>query len=75
MEIRKRAFATFVKFCPPSKTGGSSTLFGWLKAIHMKSGVDTGTFKANSNRSILTSKAGLQRAVIGDILKQRWWSN
>lgn len=41
----------------------------------MKSGVDTGTFKADSNRSASTVKAGLQGASIEDILKKGCQSN
>ena len=41
----------------------------------MKSGVDTGTFKAHSTRSTSTSKAGLQGASMEEILKRGSWSN
>ena len=41
-----------------------------MATILMKSGVDTGTFKADSNRSASTVKAGLQGASIEDILKK-----
>ena len=41
----------------------------------MKSGVDTGSSKAHSNRSASTSKADLQGASIEDILKRRSWSS
>ena len=41
----------------------------------MKWGVDAGTFKAYSTRSASVSKAGLQGALIEDILEQGSWSN
>ena len=45
------------------------------KTIHRKSDVDTGTFKTHSTRSVSTSKAGLQVALIKNILKRGCWSN
>ena len=64
-----------LRFMHPHKPVISSTISEWLKTTLMKSGVDTGTFKAHSTRTVSTSKAGYQGASIEDILKQGSWSN
>ena len=53
----------------------SSTISGWLKNILTKAGIDTSIFKANSTRSVSTSKADLSGAPIEEILKRGCWSN
>ena len=53
----------------------SSTISGWLQTTLMESGIDTRTFKAHSTRYASISKACLQGASIGDILKRGSWSN
>ena len=64
-----------LSFIHPDKPVASSAVPAWLKAIFMKSGVDTGNFNAHSNRSASISKAGLQGALIQDNLKWASWSN
>ena len=59
-----------LSFIHPHTPVVSSAISGWLKAILMKSGVDTGTFKAHSTRSAASSKAGLQGVSVEDILKR-----
>ena len=62
-----------VSFIHPHKPGVSSTVFGLLEPTLMKSGVDTGTFKAHSTRYASTPKAGLQGTSIEEILKRGFW--
>ena len=75
VKIWRRALPNFVKFYPTSQTSGFFYKIWMLKSILMKSGVDTGVFKAHSTRSASTSKAGLKRTSIEGILKRRCWPN
>ena len=71
----KEHYQLLLSFIDPHKPVVSSTILGWLKTILMKSGVDTGTIKTHSTRSASASKAGLQGALIKDILKRGSWCN
>ena len=64
-----------LSFIHPHKPVVSSTIPVWLKTIHIKSGIDTNTFKAHSTRSTSISKASLQGASIQEILKRESWYN
>ena len=48
---RKEESQVLLSFSHPHKPVVSSTVSGWLKAIIMKSSVDTGTLKTHSTRS------------------------
>ena len=73
--IWRRALPTFVNFHPTSQTSGFFNKIRMLKSILVKSGVDTGVFKAHSTRSASTSKAGLKGTSIEGILNRRCWPN
>ena len=65
----------FVSFVNPRKLVVSSTISGRLKNVLRKAGIDIGTFKTHSPRSVSTSKAYLSSAPIEEILKRGCWSN